>query len=66
MHEGYVIGDDILCNVISDAQFGFTCKARYSTTDAIFNLHWLISRSITKWKNYFAVLYIIKGLWQIR
>lgn len=38
-------------NVISDAQFGF--KAGYSTTDTIFILHWLISRSIAKRKKLF-------------
>lgn len=39
-------------NVISNAQFGF--KAGYSTTDAIFILHWLISRSIAKRKKLFC------------
>lgn len=33
-------------NIITDAQFG--SKAGYSTTDEIFILHWLISRSIAE------------------
>ena len=39
-------------DIISDAQFGF--KAGNSTTDAIFVLHWLISRRIAKSKKLFC------------
>ena len=44
-------------DIISDAQFGFN-----STTDAIFVLHWLISRRIAKRKKCSVVLWIIKKL----
>ena len=38
--------------MISDAQFGF--KTGYSTSDAIFVLHWLVKRTLAKGKKLFC------------
>jgi hypothetical protein len=46
-----------ICSVLTDAQFGF--RPGYGTTDAIFSLHSLISKSLRKGKRKLPVFKIL-------